>query len=213
MNKKLNKFKDVKSYKSLYDKEKKQNYLEVLSLEIIYTINEIKSSDSEYKKYVYKIPKNCQSILNSAFNEIKTLLWIRFCVQIRDYLEVINFLLNDSKSKLKYEEVKKYIESTKFISAFVNGTEEYNAISLSLHNLNEYNYGEEKWNEAFEKYISFNKAIVENNMKTIKKEFEIVIEKFRISEEIQCFSLGLDYIELSPIYKLFEFLLQNKVGK
>lgn len=209
-NKKNNKFDKVKSYKDLNDEETKENYLEVLSLQILSTINEMKNLDCEYKKYETNFSRmNNSQILNLSFNELKTLLWTRFCVQMRDYSETIFFLLDKSESKCKYEKVNSYIKNTNFISTFYKGKdekEEYDAISLTLHNLNRYNYGQEKWDKSFEKYTLFNKVIVENDIKTIKNEFEIVIQKFRIAEKFECCNVGLEYTEWSPIYKLIEFL-------
>lgn len=207
---KKKKFPGVKSYKDLNDKKTNENYLDNLSLQILYTINEMKNLDFEYKKYEIKFSKDNISILNSSFNEIKKLLWTRFCIQIRDYSETIVFLLNESKSKCKYKAIYEYIKKTKFIWFFCKGEkdkEQYSAISLTLHNLNKYNYGNKKWNKSFKNFISFNKAIVENNIKDIQKEFETVIQKFRISEGLESVNKGLEYIEWSPLYKLMEFLL------
>lgn len=216
MNQKYNKtksnekFNGVKSYKSLCNKGEDENYLDNLSLQILYTINEMKTLNFEYKKYNIKFPKDNKSILNSSFNEIKTLLWTRFCNQFRDYSDIIFVLSKNKKVKEKYKTVFEYIKTTNFISVFINGKDEYNAISLSLHNLNKYNYGKDKWNKSFEKYDLFNKAIVENSVESIKEEFETVIKKFRISEKFKIINIGLEYLEWSPLYKLMEFLSKNK---
>lgn len=207
------KFKDIESYKSLFFKGDDLNYLDNLSLQVISTMNEIKNLDCEYKKYKIKFSKDNISILNLAFKEIKILLWTRFCVQIRGYSETIYFLLNKSKSKWKYKEIDEYIKSTNFISFFCkgkDGKEEYDAISLALHNFNKYNYGKEKWNKSFEKYVLFDKAIEENNMDIIQNEFQTVIQKFRIAEKFECCNVSLMYMDWTPLYKLMAFLSKNK---
>lgn len=207
-----NKFENIDSYKSLCNKGENENYLDNLSLQILYTINEMKNLDCEYKKYETKFLKDDKRILNLAFNEIKTLLWTRFCNQIRDYSDVIFALSKNENKKVKekYKSVLEYIKTTNFISIFINGADEYNAISLSLHNLNGYNYGKEKTKKSFEKYNLFNKAIVENSVESIKEELETIIQKFRVSEGFKCVNIGLDYIEWSPLYKLMEFLSSKK---
>lgn len=207
-----NKFENIDSYKSLFNKGENENYLDNLSLQILYTINEMKNLDCEYKKYETKFLKDDKRILNLAFNEIKTLLWTRFCNQIRDYSDVIFALSKNENKKVKekYKSVLEYIKTTNFISIFINGADEYNAISLSLHNLNGYNYGKEKTKKSFEKYNLFNKAIVENSVESIKEELETIIQKFRVSEGFKCVNIGLDYIEWSPLYKLMEFLSSKK---
>lgn len=212
-NNKKNKFENIESYKSLCKKGENENYLDNLSLQILSTISEMKNLDCEYKKYEKIFSTDNKSILNLAFNEIKTLLWTRFCNQIRDYSDVI-FAFSKSennKVKEKYKSVFEYIKITNFISVFINGTDEYNAISLSLHNLNKYNYGEEKWNKSFEKYILFNKAIVENSVKKIKEEFEKVIQNFRVSEGFKSVNIGLEYTEQNSLYKLMEQLLKFNI--
>lgn len=202
-----NKFENIDSYKSLCNKGENENYLDNLSLQILYTINEMKNLDCEYKKYETKFLKDDKRILNLAFNEIKTLLWTRFCIQIREYSDIIFVLLKNKKDKEKYKEICEYIKSTNFISTFLNGREKYSAISLTLHNLSKYNYGKEKWEKIIKDiHPLFNKAIAENDMKSIQKEFETVIQKFRISEKFKNINIGLNYTEWSPIYKLIEFL-------
>lgn len=80
---------------------------------------------------------------------------------------------------------------------------------MTLHNLSKYNYGKEKWEKIIKDiHPLFNKAIAENDMKSIQKEFETVIQKFRISEKFKNINIGLNYTEWSPFYKLIDFLLK-----
>lgn len=102
---KKKKFPEVESYKSLCNKGEDENYLDNLSSQILSTLNEMKSSYNQYKKCEEKFFKINQSILNHSFNEIKTLLWTRFCIQIREYSDIIFVLLKIKKIK---KNIKKF---------------------------------------------------------------------------------------------------------
>lgn len=103
---KKKKFENVDSYKSLFNKEKNENYLDILSLQTLTTLNEMNNLDYEFKKYEIKFSDDEKSILNLSFKELKWLLWTRFCTQIRDYSETIFALLYYYESD---DEIKNWV--------------------------------------------------------------------------------------------------------
>ena len=190
-------------------------YLDLLSGEIINSIQEMKHVSIKYDQINELADDNEKNIILNFFIYLQNLLWTNFCNLMRDYSNILYGLLNKKeildgdKFKIvlvkKYSKIKEYIDSTKFISLFM-GTESFNALSLALHNLNKLDYGEKNYNASFSRYEEFNIPLKEN-IDFIKKEFEKVIYLFRYYDGFNSCNIDIDTDSDCSIYKMFDFLL------
>ncbi|MGL5522271.1 MAG: hypothetical protein ACRDAW_03310 [Metamycoplasmataceae bacterium] len=197
--------KEYSTYKEL-EYENKINYFDTLSSLICSTIYDLKSLDDEYVKFknIFKDKSERVIYINLCFNELKSLFWMKFCNQQRDYLEILKHLLKNEK---KYGHIEEYIESSNFISIFW-GKESYSALSLTLHNLNKFTFGQEKWDSSFSKYDFFNDALLMEISK-IQKEYEHIIFLFRKAEGYEACATSLCFTKFSQILEFMNLLIDK----
>ena len=193
-----------KSYKSLENIEDNLNYLDNLAIEILetlYDMYEIPTKYNEYKNFFAK-----EKCLNIFFNEIKELLWMKFCNQIRDFSCLIYHLLKNKK----YLEIKSYIEKTTFLSSFLLDFKKYSALSLTLHNFNKHLYGKE-FEQSFTLFDEFNKTILlhKHKFNDIKMEFEKIIYLFRLKDGYNICDSSIFLKNHSNIFCLLDNLIKN----
>ncbi len=202
------------SYKSFDNNENyNQNYLDTLSSSLIRLLSEMKNINIEYDKIIKLANDDEKEIIGYGFNYLKIdLLWNKFCNLMRDYSDILYGLLNKKENgkiiKVEnYLKIQEYIDSTKFISAFM-GSEAFNALSLTLHNFNEHYYGKEKFNKSFSKYPEFNTAI-NCDISIIGKEFQEIINLFRCYHNYGSCVILSNFGNYYPLYYIFDFLLNK----
>jgi len=206
--------KKYKSYDLLY--ENNQNYLDILSLNLVNFLSEMKDINIKYDQIIQLANDHEKQLIIFGFNYLKLNLFpIKFFSLMRDYSNILFELLKKEGTEEilveKYSEVQKYINSTRFISVFM-GKEAYNALSLTLHNLNIFEFGKEKYDKSFFEYKKFNDAFVKNNINDIKKEFEEIISLFKYCHNNEKGSISFQIDKNYSVYQIFNFLL-NKSKK
>lgn len=157
----------------------------------------------EYKPFI----RNEQE-LDIFFNEIKELMWMKFCNQIRDF----SFLIFNLLKNKKYSKIKEYIEKTNFLYTFLLDYKKYNALSLTLHNFNKHLYGTKKFEESFTVYEKFDEVISahKNKLNDVKLEFEKIIFLFRKEDEYDTCRTYLCLNNWSKIFGMLDYLVMNK---
>lgn len=205
---------NFKTYKDLEENKDTQegyNYLEQLSISILQTLCEMYKMNDAYSEYKLLFLNSIENDLNIFFNQIKDLIWMKFCNVMRDYSNVIFEIMKCDEEIKKYLEVKNYIEETNFLSNFVLDTNEYIALSLTLHNFNKHSFGIEKWEKAFDIYNRFNYSIINNDIEEIKKEFENVIRLFRKCENYDIHSVLFCFENNSLIFGTLTSLMDHLI--
>lgn len=195
--------KKIESYKQISN-----NYLERLSISILWTINRIKNLNKEYEKYENMFEHN-KCCLNLFFNELRKMLWIEFCCLIRDYSEMTFHLLKNEK----YKEVKEYIDNTIFLKEFISNKKSYVALSIVLHNWNELYFNDTKWKDSHLWYENINEIFKTDkiDIDNIKIEFEEVINKFKKIEENVNVNITFCNLENSDGFFIFLEELRKKI--
>lgn len=200
--------KHYKSYKSLITN---YNYFDSLSIDLLTTVWKMYELNDCYKHLEEKKffeRKNNKLILNLSLNELRGFLWTKFCNEMRDYSDLV-FGITKKENKCireEYKDIIEYIKNSTFISSFVAENKEYNALSLTLHNFNKFNYGAEKYNSSFDIYKLFNNKLINIDFNKIKIEFEEIIYLFRKIEDIQPCYINLYIGHAFPIIELIKLL-------
>lgn len=199
------------SYKKL--KVYSQYYVDVLSAEIINSICEIKKMNEQYLLYKNRFDSSeWRVIVAWCFNELKMLFWTRFCNQMRDYFCLIYGITHEKKDlvKEKYKTIWNYINESNFLKYFLYSHEAYDALSLVLHNLNRFSFGDKNFEQGKKEFENFNQAFRKNDFMSIKKEFEIVISIFRKSDCLDNCLVEFDLKNNLSIFDFFTYLSNAK---
>lgn len=211
-----------------YDNLKDDNYnnLDIVSIEILNTVNEIQNLPTFYKKFKNNIDPNNENeniLFECFFNKLEGLFWINFCNQMRDYADIVYKLLivkRKNKTKIiynnKYLEVWEYVKNTKFISKFVNINcgDKYSALSFTLHNFNKLTFRKENCDETLRIMFQEFQQALHNDINVIKKELEEIINLFRKCslkpEECQTKFVSVNLRIIDSIFYNFLYLFLNK---
>ena len=186
-----------------------KNKIIFLSINIINFLSEMKNINVWYNKIIQLANDKEKQSISIGFNYLKEeLFFIKFCNLMRDYSKFLKPLLNEKESESKkYLDIKKYIESTKFISVFTS-EEARRALSLPLHNFNKHEFGEKQYNKSFSEFQNFNNAI-NLDINLIKKEFEKVIHLYKDCNGVKGYHALLQINDNFSIYLIFDFLLKK----
>lgn len=172
---------------------------DTLATNILSTLSNLKDLDCYYIKY--KKMYNEFNWIEHAFNQLKQYILLRFYCEMRDYSDSLYEL--NKKKKYNLEEM---LSSKPFLNEFIkNGA--HTALSVALHNINEYLFFDEKIKRSFYKYEKMS-SVMCISIEDIKKEFETLNNELRKLEGIKL-SHFISYNNTFPIFSFIEELLNK----